>query len=150
MAAALAVVFQAAVGRLNAQAVTSGFVYAGGTFGSIDGAGRFGVGVDFRLAPHFDLGGELGLIAKHDVGALGSGNLTFHFIGRREGFDPFLVGGVSAARLAGTSGLYMNLGIGTNYWMSRKVALRGEFKGYAGGQDLGGFSELRFGVTFRP
>jgi hypothetical protein len=130
--------------------VDSGFVYAGGTFGDISGAGRFGVGLDFHLAPLFDLGGEVGFIAKSNVGILGSGNLTFHFVRRREGWDPFLVGGVSAARFAGLSGLYVNLGAGTNYWVARRFALRGEFKGYAGGQDLGGFTELRFGVSFRP
>jgi hypothetical protein len=60
------------------------------------------------------------------------------------------VGGISAARISGTSGLYVNLGAGVNYWLSRRWALRGEFKGYPGGQDLGGFAELRFGATFRP
>jgi hypothetical protein len=150
-ALALAVFSQATVERLNAaENVTSGFVYAGGTFGSIPGAGRFGIGVDFRLAPQFDLGCEVGLIAKTDVGILGSGNLTYHFIRRRAGWDPFLVGGVSGARFGGVNGLYVNLGAGTNYWVAGRWALRGEFKGYAGGQDLGGFSELRFGVTFRP
>ena len=141
-------------GDLAAQTVTTGFVYGGVTFGKhLEGAGRFGVGLDFRLSPHFDLGGEIGTIHKHDVGILGSGNPSYHFTrarGRREEWDPFLVGGISAARISGNSGLYVNLGAGVNYWMSRRWALRGEFKGYPGGQDLGGFAELRFGVTFRP
>lgn len=141
-------------GGLSAQSVTTGFVYGGVTFGKrLDGAGRFGVGLDFRLAPHFDLGGEIGTIHKHDVGILGSGNLTYHFNrprARREEWDPFLVGGISAARISGVSGLYVNLGAGVNYWFNRRVAFRGEFKGYPGGLDLGGFGEFRFGVTFRP
>ena len=141
-------------GELAAQNVTSGFVYGGATFGKrLDGAGRFGIGLDFRLTPHLDLGGEIGTIHKNDVGILGSGNLTYHFTGprgRREEWDPFLVGGVSAARIGGVSGLYVNLGGGVNYWVRRSWALRGEFKGYPGGQDLGGFAEFRFGVTFRP
>jgi hypothetical protein len=141
--------------QLNAQTLDTGFVYGGATFGErgIDGAGRFGVGLDFRLSPRFDLGGELGTIHKRDVGVLASGNLTYHFTrpsGRRNDWDPFLVGGLSAARLSGVGGLYLNLGAGVNYWLNRRVALRGEFKGYPGGQDLGGFAELRFGVTFRP
>ena len=140
--------------QLSAQTLDSGFVYGGVTFGKrLDGAGRFGVGLDFRLTPHLDLGGELGTIHKKDVGILGSGNLTYHFTrprGRRQEWDPFLVGGVSGARISGTSGLYINLGAGVNYWVGRRWALRGEFKGYPGGQDLGGFAELRFGVTFRP
>ena len=139
---------------LAAQSVTSGFVYGGVTFGKhLEGAGRFGVGLDFRLTPHLDLGGEIGTIHKHDVGVLASGNITYHFNrarSRRDGWDPFLTGGVSGARISGTSGLYLNLGAGVNYWMSPRWAFRGEFKGYPGGQDLGGFAELRFGVTFRP
>ena len=110
------------------------------TFGkNLNGAGRFGIGLDFRLSPKFDLGGEVGTIRKHDVGILGSGNLKYHFTGtrgRREEWDPFLVGGVSAARISGTSGLYLNLGAGVNYWFSRRFALRGEFKGYPGGRTL--------------
>jgi hypothetical protein len=141
-------------GDLAAQTLSSGFVYGGATFGKrLDGAGRFGIGLDFRLAPHFDLGGEIGTIHKNDVGILASGNLTYHFSsgrGRREQWDPFLVGGVSGARISGVGGLYVNLGAGVNYWVGRRWALRGEFKGYPGGMDLGGFAEVRFGVTFRP
>lgn len=144
----------AAPGLLRAQSLDSGFVYAGPVVGgNLNGAGRFGIGLDFGLTSRFDLGGEIGTIHKHDVGVLGSGNLTYHFNGSRQGrgdWDPFLVGGVSAARISGTSGLYLNLGFGVNYWLVHRVALRGEFKGYPGGQDLGGFAELRFGVTFRP
>jgi hypothetical protein len=96
------------------------------TFGkNLNGAGRFGIGLDFRLSPKFDLGGEVGTIRKHDVGILGSGNLTYHFTGtrgRREEWDPFLVGGVSAARISGTSGLYLNLGADVNYWFSSRFA----------------------------
>ncbi len=139
--------------RTGAQTLDSGYVYGGATFGKrVDGAGRFGVGLDFRLTPHFDLGGELGTIHKSDVGILGSGNLAYHFTrpSGREQWDPFLVGGVSAARSSGVGGLYVNLGGGVNYWVTRRWALRGEFKGYPGGQDLGGFAEFRFGATFRP
>jgi hypothetical protein len=139
---------------LRAQTLSSGFVFAGATFGShpMDGTGRFGVGLDFHLAPQFDLGGEVGTIFKNDVGILGSANLSYHFTRsrRHEEWDPFLVAGVSGARFAGTGGAWINLGAGVNYWFARRAALRGEFKGYAGGQDLGGFGEVRFGVTFRP
>lgn len=142
------------VSKLDAQTLSTGYVYAGATFGErLDGAGRFGFGLDFNVAPHFDIGGEIGTIHKNDVGILASGNLTYHFnrMSRRsEAWDPFLVGGVSAAHISGTGGLYMNLGAGVNYWFGRRWALRGEFKGYPGGQDLGGFGEFRFGVTFRP
>jgi hypothetical protein len=136
---------------LPAQTFSSGFVYGGATFGKhLDGAGRFGTGLDFHLTPRLDLGGEIGTIHKHDVGILASGNLTFHPNGRvRREWDPFLVGGISGARISGVGGLYVNLGAGVNYWIDRRWALRGEFKGYPGGQDLGGFAEFRFGITFR-
>jgi len=142
-----------AAGALHAQTLTSGFVVAGGTFGShpLDGR-RFGVGLDFHLAPHFDLGGEVRTIIKNDVGMLGSANLSYHFSRSRqhEDWDPFLVAGGSAGRFAGSGGAWVNLGGGVNYWLSHRAELRGEFKGYAGGHDLGGFGEFRFGVTFRP
>jgi hypothetical protein len=151
---ALAVALAAFSGaaRLTAQTLSSGFVYGGATFGKhLDGAGRFGAGLDFRVAPQLDLGGEIGTIHKTDVGILASGNLTYHFArARRQEWDPFLVAGVSGARISGVGGLYVNLGVGVNYWLGRAWALRGEFKGYPGGQDLGGFAEFRFGVTFRP
>ncbi len=152
-AVALLILGGACANPVHAQTVDSGFVYGGVTFGKrLDGAGRFGVGLDFHLSPQFDLGGEIGTIHKHDVGILASGNLTYHFNRprRREEWDPFLSGGLTGARISGVGGLYVNLGAGVNYWVTRRFALRGEFKGYPGGQDLGGFAELRFGVTFRP
>ena len=152
--AVIVVIGQPLVGPLTGQTLSTGFVYGGVAFGKrIDDAGRFGVGLDFHLAPQVDLGAELGTIHNNDVGILASANLSYHFTRlsrRKEEWDPFLVGGVSAARISGTGGLYLNLGAGVNYWLSRRWALRGEFKGYPGGQDLGGFAELRFGVTLRP
>jgi hypothetical protein len=137
---------------LLAQPVNSGFVYGGATFGKrVDGAGRFGAGLDFRLTPQVDLGGELGTIHKRDVGILASVNLTYHFTRQRyREWDPFLTGGVTGARISGVGGLYINVGTGVNYWFRPRLAFRGEFKGYPGGQDLGGFAEFRFGLTFRP
>jgi hypothetical protein len=149
-----AILCSGAAERIVAQTLSTGFVYGGATFGKrVDAAGRFGIGLDFRVTPHIDVGGEIGTIHKKDVGILGSGNVTYHFTpdrSRRDEWDPFLVGGISAARLSGVGGLYVNLGAGVNYWMSRRWAIRGEFKGYPGGLDLGGFAEFRFGVTFRP
>lgn len=151
IAAIALVLCGAAVGRLNAQGVSSGYVFGGGTVGGIGGAGRFGMGLDVGVAPRFTLGGELGLIEKdNNVGFVLSCDLTFHFERQHHGWDPFLDGGISDARLGGVNGVYLNLGAGFNYWFVSRLALRGEFKGYAGGQDLGGFTELRVGLTFRP
>jgi hypothetical protein len=136
---------------LHSQSFSNGYVYGGATFGKhLDGAGRFGAGFNFTASRQVDLGVEVGTIHKHDVGILGSGNLSYH-VNRShpsEEWDPFLVAGVTAARISGVSGLYVNLGGGVNYWMIRRWGLRGEFKGYPGGQDLGGFAELRFGIVF--
>lgn len=80
LALSLIVYSGAAVSRLNGQTIDTGFVYGGAAFENrLDGAGRFGAGLDFRLAPQFDLGGELGAIFKNDVGILASANLTYHF-----------------------------------------------------------------------
>jgi hypothetical protein len=39
-------------GHLSAQTLSSGYVYGGATFGKrLDGAGRFGIGLEFRLTP---------------------------------------------------------------------------------------------------
>lgn len=131
--------------------MSNGYVFGGVTLSDhLEGAGRFGAGFDFRLRPRLDLGAEIGTIHKHDVGVLGSGNLSYHFNRRRgEEWDPFFVGGVSAARIYGINGLYVNLGLGMNYWVDSRWALRGEFKAYPGGQDLGSFAEIRFGIAFR-
>lgn len=149
--ALVAFVFLAGIPGAFAQNLASGFVYGGATFGKrLDGAGRFGAGFDFRAKRELDLGFEVGTIHKHDVGILASGNLSYHPNRRSSSeWDPFLVGGVSGARISGIGGLYVNLGAGVNYWLNRRWALRGEFKGYPGGQDLGGFAEFRFGVAFR-
>ena len=117
--AIVVVIGQPLVGPLTGQTLSTGFVYGGVAFGKrIDEAGRFGGGLEFHLAPHVDVGAELGTIQKNDVGILASANLSYHFTRlsrRKEEWDPFLVGGVSAARISGTGGLYLNLGAGVNY-----------------------------------
>src|SRR5690348_12278784 len=76
---AVLIVALAAAGAC-AQSVDSGFVYGGVTVGKhLDGAGRFGVGLDFRISPRFDLGAEVGTVHKNDVGVMASGNVTYHF-----------------------------------------------------------------------
>lgn len=140
-----------AVDRLNAQTIDSGYVFAGPAFvNRLDGAGHVGGGLDFRIAPRLDLGGEIGALFKNDVGILASANLGFHFFTpTHERWDPFVTAGVSGARISGLGGFYFNLGGGVNYWVTDHWALRGEFKAYPGGQSLGSFAELRFGVTLR-
>lgn len=148
IAVAALLIGSAAAGSLNAQGL-SAFAYGGGTLTGINGAGRFGMGLDGRVAPRVSFGGELGFIEKnHNTGVLVSSNLTFHLVRRGPGWDPFLVGGFSGAHFAGKGGLYANLGAGFNYWLAPGFAFRAEFKGYAGGQDLGSFTEVRAGVTF--
>ena len=138
------------VSSLSAQTLESGYLFAGPTFvNRLDGAGHVGGGLDFRLAPHVGLGGEIGALFKNDVGILASANLSYHFSTPEHGWDPFVTAGVSGARISGRGGFYFNLGGGVNYWVSNHWALRGEFKAYPGGQSLGSFAELRFGVTLR-
>lgn len=140
-----------ATNRLSAQTLDSGYVFVGPAFENrLDGAGHLGGGLDFRLAPRVDLGGEIGALFKNDVGILASANLGYHFsTPARKEWDPFVTAGVSGARISGRGGFYVNLGGGVNYWVTNRWALRGEFRAYPGGQGLGGFAEVRFGVTFR-
>ncbi len=98
LALALMVISEAVVGTVGAQTLNSSLAYGGATFVKrLDGAGRFGAGLDFNLSSQFDLGGELGTIHRNDVGVLASGNLTCHFARprrRRDEGDRFLVAGL--------------------------------------------------------
>jgi len=133
----------AAAGRLDAQTPTTAYVIGGGTLS--------GMGLDVPAGHRVTIGGEVGFIAKDsNVGPVISGNLAYHLAGMRHGFDPFLVGGLTGVHVFGLTGMYLNLGAGFNYWFAPRFAFRTEFKGYAGGQDLGGFTEIRVGLTFRP
>jgi hypothetical protein len=126
-----------------------GYGFIGGTVGGPgkDGAFRYGLGVEAYVAPRFTLGGEVGGIGAH--GVLGSGNVSYHVHTATRELDPFVTGGISGAWLHGSTGAYVNLGGGFNYWFRRTLGLRGEFRAYPGGGDLNSFAEFRLGITFR-
>jgi hypothetical protein len=131
---------------------THGYGFIGSTLSGkgVAGAFRYGIGGEGSMAPHLTLGGEIGGMQKGTSGVVVSGNAAFHLPISSYGdrVDPFLTAGVSVAHLGGT-GAFVNIGGGLNYWWRRNFAMRFEFRGYAGGGDLNGFSELRFGLAFR-
>lgn len=135
-----------------ARSQTHGYGFVGGTFidRSQDAAFRYGIGGAAAVAPHWTLGGEVGALRNGYSGIIVSGNVGFHFRRSREsGLDPFVTGGVTGVRTGGETGLYGNLGLGSNYWFHDRVGVRGEFRAYPGGQDMRSFWEVRFGVCFR-
>ena len=117
---------------------------------SLESALRYGLGGAFAIVPRLTIGGEAGGFQRNGTGALASGNLGVHFRRRVEtGFDPFATGGITGVRIGGETGLYANFGGGFNHWFRPRAALRLEFRGYPGRQDLNSFSEIRFGISFR-
>ena len=127
-----------------------GYGFIGGAFGGhggLDGAFRYGIGGEARLAPLVTAGGEIGGISQNGTGVLASGNVSVHIPAPRA-IDPFVTGGFSVGH-KGETGLWVNLGGGVNYWFQHRLGVRGEFRGYPGGYHLSGFSEFRFGIAFR-
>jgi hypothetical protein len=130
---------------------THGYGFIGATIGGkVGGAFRYGIGGEGSIAPRLTLGGEIGGMQKGTSGVVVSGNAAFHLpiSSYRDRVDPFLTAGVTIAHL-GDTGAFVNIGGGLNYWWQRNLAMRFEFRGYAGGNDLNGFSEVRFGIAFR-
>ncbi len=142
----------ASFGQYHVYAQSFGYGFIGGTFagsrGGVGGAFRYGIGGEGQIAPHFNLGGEIGGLSKNGTGVVGSGNVSFH-VPFQSTVDPFVTGGVSIARKAGETGLYVNLGGGVNYWLRDRLGVRAEFRGYPGGYDLNSFAEFRIGIVFR-
>lgn len=127
-----------------------GYGFIGGAFGGhggFDGAFRYGIGGEARLAPLVTAGGEIGGISQNGTGVLGSGNVSVH-IPARPRIDPFVTGGFSVGH-KGATGLWVNLGGGVDYWFQHRLGVRAEFRGYPGGYHLSSFAELRFGIAFR-
>ena len=111
-----------------------GYGFSGGAFGGhggLDGAFRYGIGGEARLAPLVTAGGEIGGISQNGTGVLASGNVSVHIPAPRS-IDPFVTGGFSVGH-KGETGLWVNLGGGVNYWFQHRLGVRGEFRGYPGG-----------------
>ena len=135
-------------------AQTHGYGFLGGTFaGTPEGAFRYGIGGEGRVAPRVTLGGEIGGINKKNFGGVVlSGMATFHpsVSSRGNRWDPFLGGGLTFAPDGDGPGMFLNIGGGVNYWWQRNFGFRFEIRGYPKLiADTSGFAEFRFGVAFR-
>jgi hypothetical protein len=116
-----------------------------------------GGGGEGRITSRFALGGEIGVLKpitnRYAVTTfLGSVTPAFHFISKnsKHKFDPFVDGGVSL--LAGRgAGVAIHYGGGTNYWLTRRVGLRFEFRHHIWSPESGEAVHLvgfRVGIIF--
>ena len=111
-----------------------------------------GGGGEAIIAKGIGVGAEVGYLGPTAYMGEGFGvfsaNGYYHFIHRKDSkLDPFVTGGYTLFFRSGTANL-ANFGGGVNYWFSRHVGLRAEFRDhlYTGSEHYWGF---RFGATFR-
>lgn len=114
-----------------------------------------GGGGEGRLTDRFALGGEVGVfkpITNQYAVTTGqvSGTPAFHFLSRhgKSKVDPFVDGGLSL--LFGRGGaLAVHYGGGVNYWLTRRVGLRVEFRHHIWSEGSAvHMVGLRLGVVF--
>lgn len=99
----------------------------------------------------FGVGAEIGALAPTEglSSAIGtfSANGYYHFIHAKDSkLDPFVTGGYTLLSRDGTANLG-NFGGGVNYWFSRHVGARVEFRDHIYTTDH--YWGFRFGVAFR-
>ena len=116
---------------------------------------HFGGGADILLAKGIGVGAEIGALGPKDgfgdgVFGVFSPDASYHFAyDRRRKWDPFVAGGYSLFFRNGTLNAF-NVGGGINYWLTRRMAFRGEFRDHI--YPVGGaihFWGFRFGMSFR-
>lgn len=145
----------ALLGATAVLAQSHGYVFAGG--GAANGGfdqtiGLLHVGAGGEGVFHgVGAGGEVGLIGRTDLGALGTVSLngSYHFR-RQARAVPFVTGGYS--RFFNFSGgvNLANVGFGVNYWFSNHVGLKLELRDhFRAGSASVNYVEVRFGATFR-
>ena len=120
------------------------------TFGKLLNAGGGGEAFLYKgLAAGADVG-YLGYYQNFQSNGFGlaSVNGSYHFVGSRDQkIAPFVTAGYSVAFRSNTANL-TNIGAGINYWFSRRVGLRVEYRDFFTLSDPH-MHTLRFGVTFR-
>jgi len=97
------------------------------------------------------IGGEVGVIGRTDLGALGMASLNgyYHFHRDRH-LVPFVTGGYSSFFNLGGHVNLVNVGGGVNYWYSDHFGIKLEFRDhFATGTNSANYAEFRFGFDFR-
>lgn len=112
------------------------------------GASHIGGGGEAFFTGRLGLGVEIGAVWPLSGGeeeGLGSVNVSYHFLRDRK-LEPF---GILGYAMQFRSGIRQgaNIGVGTNLWLRRNLALRLEGRGYI--LDHWGLGEFRAGVTVR-
>jgi len=126
-------------------------VFTPGTTSSL----HFGVGGEGLVYKGLGVGGELGYLAPTRASSLGIGvaslDGSYHFLTRspEQKVVPFVTGGYTLGFRSGTAN-FLNYGGGVQYWFSRRLALRLEFRDHV--HVTGGVAHglgFRVGVAFR-
>jgi hypothetical protein len=114
-----------------------------------------GAGFDAIVAKGVGVSMEIGVLWPREcfadcaIGLFSPGG-AYHFLrGKERKVDPFVAGGYSLAFRNGHANAFY-FGGGTNYWMSRKVGLRLEFRDNMLPDDMSGHLwSVRVGLAFR-
>jgi hypothetical protein len=140
----------------------NGYLIAGG--GSSSGAGcctcqgsagftQYAAGGEFIAAQTVGFGAELGGVKKSNSFVFVSLDASFHLSRKTASgkADPFIVGGYTHASDFFSSANGANFGVGLNYWWSRHVGVRAEFRDivFPGSGATGNFWAIRGGIAFR-
>ncbi len=157
MNAKLGFLFLTFCGALAAQSSHGYFFAAPGgvtSGGYTDKTWHAGGGGEGILGKGVGISGEIGALGPTDclscvIGAF-SVNGNYHFLrGRGHKVDPFVTTGYTLL-FRGESKSLVNFGVGVNYWFSRPVGVKVEFRDHiypVGTPEH--FWGFRFGVTFR-
>lgn len=131
------------------------FVAPGGATGGgmTDTTLHFGGGGEGLLYKGLGVGAEVGYLGP--TAGLGDGfglfsvNGSYHVLPKNEGkVAPFVTAGYSLSFRSGTANLF-NFGGGINYWISKRVGLRLEFRDHVWFEGPIHYWGFRIGVAFR-
>src|ERR1700674_945871 len=147
--------FLALITATAALAQSHGYLVVGPGIASADhqslGLIHLGVGGEWMFPDGIGAGGEVGLIGRTDLGALGAASLNgyYHF-NRDRHLVPFVTGGYSSFFDLGGHVNLANLGGGVNYWYRDHFGLTLEFRDYfSTGTNSANYAEFRFGFNFK-
>ena len=154
----IALILLAAAAAMAQQ--SNGYVFFGPGAASGHGGStltlHMGGGVDAMIAKGIGVNAEIGAMwppkacfADCVVGIFSPGGTYYFTRGRESKVEPFVNGGYSLMFRSGHGNLFY-FGGGLNYWMSKKVGLRMEFRDHVPTYDSSAhFWGFRLGLSFR-
>jgi|SRR5579864_9001945 len=112
---------------------------------------HLGAGGEWMFKDGIGAGGEIGVVGRTDLGAVGVASLNgyYHF-SRDRRLVPFVTGGYSSFFSFGSHVNLANVGGGVNYWYSDHFGIKLEFRDhFATGTNSANYAEFRFGFDFK-